>query len=124
MKVFGPQASFFVDADSSVVKCLVLFRQGDGCRNEDGAGSIPVHSICCNVFTSFVLYVGLELDLGLSSFFHTITTRKSENCLPLQGLIHLNSLQLYRSETILKWFGFVLLGFFFFYSFCSLRCYR
>ena len=34
-----------------------------------GAGSIPVHSICCNVFTSFVLFVGLELDLGLWLIF-------------------------------------------------------
>ena len=34
-----------------------------------GAGSIPVHSICCNVFTPFVLFVGLELDLGLWLIF-------------------------------------------------------
>ncbi|KAK3747062.1 hypothetical protein RRG08_046449 [Elysia crispata] len=34
MKVTVPEASIFVDADSSVVKCLVLSRQGDGRRIE------------------------------------------------------------------------------------------
>ena len=34
-----------------------------------GAGSIPINSICCNVFTSFVLFVGLELDLGFWLIF-------------------------------------------------------
>ena len=64
MKVTVPEASIFVDADSSVVKCLVLTRQGDVCRIEAQV-QIPVHSICCNVFTSFVLFVGVELVSGL-----------------------------------------------------------
>ena len=64
MKVTVPEASIFVDADSSVVKCLVLTRQGDVCRIEAQV-QIPVHSICCNVFTSFVLFVGFELVPGL-----------------------------------------------------------
>ena len=35
MKVTVPEASiFFVDVDGSVVKCLVLSRQGDGCHIE------------------------------------------------------------------------------------------
>ena len=34
-----------------------------------GAGSIPVHSICSYVFTSLVLFVDLELDLGLWLIF-------------------------------------------------------
>ena len=34
-----------------------------------GAGSIPVHSICYYAFTSFVFFVGLELDLGLWMIF-------------------------------------------------------
>ena len=61
MKVTVPEASNFVDADSSVVKCLVLSLQGDVCRIEAQV-EIPVHSICCNVFTTFVLFVGLKLD--------------------------------------------------------------
>ena len=68
MKVTVPEASNFVDADSSVVKCLVLSRQGDVCRIEAQV-QIPVHSICCNVFTTFVLFVGFELDLGLWLIF-------------------------------------------------------
>ena len=51
MKVTASEASIFVDADGSVVKCLVLSRQGDGCG---GAGSIPVYSISYYVSTSFV----------------------------------------------------------------------
>ena len=68
MKVNVPEASIFVDADRSVVKCLVLSRQGDVCRIEAQV-QIPVHSICCNVFTFFALFVGLELDLGLWLIF-------------------------------------------------------
>ena len=34
-----------------------------------GAGSMPVRSICSNVFASFVSFVGLELDLGLWLIF-------------------------------------------------------
>ena len=68
MKVTVPEASIFVDADNSVVKCLVLSRQGDVCCIEAQI-QIPVHSICCNVFTSFVLFVGLELVPGLWFIF-------------------------------------------------------
>ena len=38
-----------------------------------GAGSIPVHSICSNVFTSFALFVGIKLDLGLWFYFTILT---------------------------------------------------
>ena len=45
MKVTVPEAIIFVDADGSVVKCLVLSRQGDGCRIEVQVQSLFIPSV-------------------------------------------------------------------------------
>ena len=45
LKVTVYEASIFVDADSTVVKCLVLSRQGDGCRIEAQVRSLFIPSV-------------------------------------------------------------------------------
>ena len=58
MKVTVPEASIFVDADSSVVKCLVLSRQGDGCRIEAQVRSLFIPSVV--MFTRLSSYLSVS----------------------------------------------------------------
>ena len=59
MKVTVPEASIFVDADSSVVKCLVLSRQGDGYRIEAQNRSLFIPTV--------VMFSRLSSYLSVSS---------------------------------------------------------
>ena len=59
MKVNVPESSIFVDADSSVVKCLVLSRQGDVCRIEAQVRSLLILSV--------VMFSRLSSYLSVSS---------------------------------------------------------
>ena len=59
MKVTVPEASFFVDVDSSVVKCVVLTRQGDVCRIEAQVRSLFIPSV--------VMFSRLSSYLSVSS---------------------------------------------------------
>ena len=59
MKVTVPEASIFVDADSSVVNFLVLSRQGDGYRIETQVRSLFIPSV--------VMFSRLSSYLSVSS---------------------------------------------------------
>ena len=59
MKVTVPEASIFVDVNSSVDKCLVLSQQGDGCRIE-----VQVRSL---FILSFLMFSRLSSYLSVSS---------------------------------------------------------
>ena len=71
IKVTVAEASVFVDADSSVVKCLVLSRQGDGCRIEAQVRFPSIPSI--HMFSFFATYLSVSSKLQVCSrFFYTI----------------------------------------------------